>query len=130
MSDAAWIAVDWGTSHLRAWIMGAEDAVLSQHASDDGMGTLTPDGFAPALKRLVGDLDLPVIACGMAGSRQGWAEAPYVAVPCKPPGLDQATRVGKVHILPGMRQDQPPEVMRGEETQIAGFLSRDKDFDG
>ena len=130
MSDAAWIAVDWGTSHLRAWIMGAEGAVLSQHASDDGMGTLTPDGFAPALKRLVGDLDLPVIACGMAGSRQGWAEAPYVAVPCKPPGLDQATRVGKVHILPGMRQDQPPEVMRGEETQIAGFLSRDKDFDG
>lgn len=130
MTRPDWIAVDWGTSHLRVWEMSADDVVLDRHESKDGMGRLRPEEFAPALHKLVGKGSWPVIACGMVGSRQGWAEAPYVSVPCAPPGLEQATQVDGVHILPGLRQDQPPEVMRGEETQIAGFLSRHPDFDG
>ena len=36
-----WIAVDWGTSRLRAWAMGADGSVLQAAQSDMGMGALT-----------------------------------------------------------------------------------------
>ena len=140
-STTEWIALDWGTSHLRAWIMGPDGQVMERRESDAGMGTLAPDQFEKALLDLVDDClpagqVTPVIACGMAGSRQGWAEAAYRAVPCTPPGADLMTHVKttdarlNVHILPGVKQLQPADVMRGEETQIAGFLAREPDFDG
>ena len=71
-----WIAVDWGTSHLRAFAMGP-DGVLDERGSDKGMGKLTREGFEPALAELVcdwlGDAPLQVVICGMAGARQGWS---------------------------------------------------------
>ena len=138
-ASVAWVAVDWGTSHLRAWLIDAGGAVIERRQSDQGMGTLSRDGFEPALDALLSDLPqtrapLPVICCGMVGARQGWAEAPYIATPCPPPTLAQATRLTtrrfQVHILPGIKQTQPADVMRGEETQIAGFLASQPDFDG
>lgn len=135
-----WLAVDWGTSHLRVWAMTQGGTVQTRRVSDAGMGTLGRDGFEPALLDLAGDLldtgKTPVVVCGMAGSRQGWAEAKYVATPCTPPGIDRATRVPtsdprlSVHILPGVKQTNPADVMRGEETQIAGFLVLNPKFDG
>lgn len=135
-----WLAVDWGTSHLRVWAMSRTGTVKARRASDAGMGSLSRDGFEPALLDLASDLlgsnQTPVIVCGMAGSRQGWAEAKYVATPCAPPGIDRATHVPTndprlaVHILPGVKQTTPADVMRGEETQIAGFLSLNQKFDG
>ncbi|HKL69164.1 2-dehydro-3-deoxygalactonokinase [Salibaculum sp.] len=136
-----WLAVDWGTSHLRVWLMGPDGAVLDQRQSDRGMGHLSRDQFEPALLALVGDAlpdggSVPVIVCGMAGSRQGWAEAPYSAVPCAPPSIGSAVSVDTddprlcVSIVPGIKQVAPPDVMRGEETQIAGFLSETPGFDG
>lgn len=130
MSQPDWIAVDWGTSHLRAWLMSAEDQVIERRQSDAGMGGLAAAEFPAALRALVGDFAGPVVACGMVGSRQGWAEAPYATVPCNPPSARHTTRVGHVHILPGVKQMQPADVMRGEETQIAGFIARHTDFDG
>ncbi|MEL6617622.1 MAG: 2-dehydro-3-deoxygalactonokinase [Pseudomonadota bacterium] len=135
MGDVAWIAVDWGTSHLRAWLMDARGQVMERRQSDDGMGGLDRAGFEPALRALVGDaLDAPVLACGMVGSRQGWAEAPYATVPCAPPGAAEAVRVAgidlDVRILPGVKQLKPADVMRGEETQIAGFMATHPEFDG
>lgn len=139
-----WIAVDWGTSNLRAWAMGP-DGPLAQASSDDGMGRLTREAFEPALIRLiepwlpeqpVADQPMPVIACGMVGSRQGWQEAPYRAVPCVPLDAGQVTRVVtldprlSVTIAPGIKQMSPADVMRGEETQIAGALALDPEFDG
>jgi len=131
MTQADWIAVDWGTSHLRAWAMGPGGAVLGKAESADGMGGLRPAEFEPALLRLVeswlGTGTTPVIACGMVGAKQGWAEAPYRPVPCKPgaatPIAPNVTdpRIA-LHILPGISQDSPADVMRGEETQVAGIL--------
>jgi 2-dehydro-3-deoxygalactonokinase len=135
---ADWIAVDWGTSHLRAWAM-AGDAVLAEAASDDGMGRLTRAQFEPALLRLIdpwlGAVRMPVVACGMVGSRQGWVEAPYATVPCRPlPEALVAVPVTDpridVRVVPGLRQMEPADVMRGEETQIAGFLAATPGFDG
>ncbi|SHH13406.1 2-dehydro-3-deoxygalactonokinase [Marivita hallyeonensis] len=135
-----WLAVDWGTSHLRVWGMSRDGAVKFRKTSDAGMGHLTRDQFEPALLDLVGEAletdRTPVVICGMAGSRQGWAEAKYVAVPCAPPGIDRATPLATrdprltVHILPGVKQTSPADVMRGEETQIAGFLALNPKFDG
>ncbi|MFC3182045.1 2-dehydro-3-deoxygalactonokinase [Cypionkella sinensis] len=134
-----WIAVDWGTSNLRAWAMGAQ-GVLASAGSDDGMGKLAPAQFEAALLRVIapwlGSGVTPVIACGMVGARQGWVEAPYRAVPCAPaaPGDLMAVATAdprlQVMIAPGLRQDKPADVMRGEETQIAGALALLPNFDG
>lgn len=135
----AWIAVDWGTSNLRAWAMAADGTILAETGSDDGMAKLAPDGFEPALLRLIAPWlggNPPVLACGMVGSRQGWREAPYRAVPCTPldpaalipaPTLDPRLRVT---IAPGLMQADPADVMRGEETQIAGALRLMPRYDG
>ncbi|MDG4647163.1 2-dehydro-3-deoxygalactonokinase [Roseibacterium sp. SDUM158017] len=136
---ADWIAVDWGTTHLRAWAMAEDGTHKAEARSDDGMGVLTRAEFEPALLRLVepwlGSRTVPVLVCGMAGSRQGWTEAPYVSVPAKPgelapvPVETRDTRI-RVSILPGLSQSSPSDVMRGEETQIAGFLAQSPGFDG
>jgi 2-dehydro-3-deoxygalactonokinase len=130
---AEWIAVDWGTTNLRAWAMEG-DAVLASASAPDGMAVLARDGFEPALLRVIAswlddDRVTPVVACGMAGARQGWREAPYATVPGAPldatafvrvPTVDRRIAVTIVH---GMSQSDPPDVMRGEETQIAGLLA-------
>ncbi|SNY50044.1 2-keto-3-deoxygalactonate kinase [Pseudooceanicola antarcticus] len=138
---ADWIAADWGTSNLRLWAIGPEGEILAERSSADGMGGLTPDKFEPALLRLADDLlapdrVTPVLICGMAGAKQGWIEAPYAQVPC-PPAFGGAPVVAptgdariSVRIMPGLCQSGPADVMRGEETQIAGFLADEPDFDG
>jgi 2-dehydro-3-deoxygalactonokinase len=133
-----WIAADWGTTNLRVWAMSPSGTVLATATSSDGMGTLDRAGYEPALLALIGDWLTgapPVIACGMVGSRQGWIEAPYATTPCP------ATPIGfvcpavndprlAVHIIPGIKQTAPADVMRGEETQIAGYLALNPGFDG
>ena len=136
-----WIAVDWGTTHLRAWVFGPDRTQIDSLVSADGMGRLSPDQFEPALLALIDpylpeDRRTPVIACGMVGARQGWAEAPYADAPCPPPGVRDAVLAPvmdprlRVHILPGVSQSAPADVMRGEETQIAGILVGEPEFDG
>lgn len=134
-----WIAVDWGTTHLRAFAMGPGGR-FAEAASEDGMSRLMRDGFEPALVRLIelwlGAGVMPVLACGMVGSRQGWHEAPYRTVPCAP--LDPGSLVPvpvrdprlTLRIAPGLKQLRPADVMRGEETQIAGALALTPSFDG
>lgn len=135
LTKPEWIAVDWGTSALRVWAIGRDGAVVANAASDDGMGKLRPDEFEPALLGLVGNWlpagggAMQVIVCGMAGARQGWLEAPYRAVPCAPVASGRLTQVRTgdrriaVNIIPGLSQDDPPDVMRGEETQLAGLVA-------
>ena len=135
---ADWIAVDWGTSNLRAWAM-KDDQPIAEATSDNGMGSLTKPEFEPALLSLIdpwlGTAKTPVFACGMVGARQGWVEAPYGTVPCKPHGQPFAcpdTRDPRidVRVIPGLKQTDNPDVMRGEETQIAGLLKAMPNFDG
>ncbi|TFL19959.1 2-dehydro-3-deoxygalactonokinase [Jannaschia formosa] len=132
-----WIAVDWGTTALRATLMAP--GAIETRISDKGMNTLTRNAFEPTFLDLCGDwIDGPtrVIACGMVGARQGWAEAPYATVPAAPLGtgltrVDAADPRLDIRIVPGLRQLAPhADVMRGEETQIAGILREIKDLDG
>lgn len=139
MGDLDWIAVDWGTTHLRVWAMSTSGDVLAQAASDDGMGRLSQDGFEPALLALIDPWlsgRTRILACGMVGAKQGWQEAPYQTVPAKPSALAPmrvtATRDPRLDlwIVPGLSQSSPADVMRGEETQIAGAIAMAPNFDG
>lgn len=137
-----WIAVDWGTSNLRAWAMWrGHDEPLDHAQSDAGMAGLARDGFEPALLALIEPWlagavgPVPVIACGMVGARQGWIEAPYASAPC-PALAAPLTRAPTadprlaVWITNGVSQSIPDDVMRGEETQIAGVMAAIPAFDG
>lgn len=127
------IAIDWGSSNLRASLLDAAGSVIDTRTAPDGVMAV-PDGrFAETLLKLCGDwMDahaVPLIASGMIGSRQGWQEAPYIACPA---GLASAAsqlvrvdvRPGAVlHIVPGIccvGVDGVHDVMRGEETQLWG----------
>jgi 2-dehydro-3-deoxygalactonokinase len=132
-SPPALIAVDWGSSSFRAYLMAADGAILDETASADGVASVKPGHFPEAFRRLVGGwLDahasLPVIASGMVGSRNGWREAPYVGCPA---GLDDiaaglvAVQAGDrtAHLAPGLScewLDGEADVMRGEEVEILG----------
>ncbi len=142
MKNIVWIAVDWGTSNLRVWGVDANGGLVVEASSDKGMAKLDRAGFEPALLELIGgwlpeDRQIPVVACGMVGARQGWLEVPYLETPCKPVFPEAIGRPDtrdqrlRVFILGGIKQTTPaPDVMRGEETQIAGVLSADPSFEG
>lgn len=141
---AEWIAADWGSSRLRVWAMTDEDEEIGRAESDAGAAGLERDAFEPALLALIEPWLGPglrsgrtlVLASGMIGARGGWAEAPYLACPCEPfDGAAAATADAlderlSIRILPGVSQAKPADVMRGEETQIAGFLAAEPTFDG
>lgn len=134
MSNAALVAVDWGTTSFRLWLLSRDGQVLGERRSSEGMTTAMNSGFESTLNAhldaLSAPVDIPVIICGMAGARQGWVEAGYVDVPCNLSAvLSAATPVPNVardiRILPGIAQrfEATPDVMRGEETQLLGALS-------
>lgn len=134
MSNPAYIAVDWGTSSFRLWMLDRHGAILAERRSGEGMTTAAASGFAAILDSHLAAIDapagLPVLICGMAGARQGWVEAGYVDLPAPldsiltgaVPVKDQAR---DVRILPGLakRRADAPDVMRGEETQLLGALA-------
>ena len=143
--QAQLIALDWGTTSLRAYKLAAGGVVLEQRALSSGIMQLpkTPrvihggecaDGFELAFEEACGDWldaqpDLPVIACGMVGSAQGWREAAYCETPANVANLGNSLqtlvslRGTLVHIVPGVIQrSRLPNVMRGEETQVLGVL--------
>lgn len=136
-----WAGVDWGTSNLRVWVMAADDKPLHSLGSSAGMGTLQPDQFEATLIALLepwlqAGQTLPVICCGMVGARQGWSDAGYLSTPVDANSRSQAHAVTthddriSVAILPGVKQASPADVMRGEETQIAGLLHQTPTFNG
>ncbi|ANH99384.1 2-dehydro-3-deoxygalactonokinase [Pseudomonas koreensis] len=143
--QAQLIALDWGTTSLRAYKLAAGAVVLEQRALSSGImqlpktsrvinGGECADGFELAFDEACGDWldaqpDLPVIACGMVGSAQGWREAAYCETPANVAHLGNSLqtlvslRGTRVHIVPGVIQrSRLPNVMRGEETQVLGVL--------
>ncbi|WP_419906322.1 2-dehydro-3-deoxygalactonokinase [Hoeflea sp.] len=127
-------AIDWGTTSFRIWLMSEDGSALSERRSHEGMTVAGESGFERVLETHMQALEapeaLPVIICGMAGSRQGWQEARYLSVPSQLSDvIAKAVRVEgpsrDVRILPGLarRDATRPDVMRGEETQLLGAFS-------
>ena len=129
------IGLDWGTSSQRAFRLGADGTLLERREAACGI-LHVPDGrFDAALRAIAGDWiaagETHVLLSGMIGSRQGWVEAPYLPCPAGPDDLAAAlVRVpfegATVLLVPGLTDADDadtPEVMRGEETQLAGLPS-------
>ncbi|MEN8949509.1 2-dehydro-3-deoxygalactonokinase [Planktotalea arctica] len=139
MAEISFIAVDWGTTSFRLWVTTSDGKIAGTFNGPLGMSQLKRNDFANVLEDSIAKLsigsDVPVIICGMAGAAQGWCEAPYLQAPTrldtlgakaiKVPGINR-----DVWILPGIKQMAPANVMRGEETQIAGLLYHKTGFEG
>jgi 2-dehydro-3-deoxygalactonokinase len=129
MGSLSHVVVDWGTSSFRLWALDPSGRVLAERRSAQGLAASAAEGFEAVLESHLGALGVPkrvpVMMCGMAGSRTGWVEAPYLNAPVR---LDHlagqaiaAPTAGRVvRILPGIAQRDiaHPDVMRGEETQL------------
>ena len=125
------VAVDWGTSSLRGALINSDGVVLEKRAFPQGILQVAHGQFQHVFEQRFGDWMSAGTLClisGMAGSRQGWREAPYC--PC-PSGFEdiaqhlQWIEKDRMGIVPGLStwNDDTPDVMRGEEIQIFGALA-------
>ncbi|WP_080313138.1 2-dehydro-3-deoxygalactonokinase [Burkholderia pseudomallei] len=131
----ALLAVDWGSSSLRAYLLDSRGSVLHSRATPHGVFHLPAGGFEAAFEELLSEWEplpprLPMLACGMIGSAQGWLEVPYVRCPAAPADIAagivplKLPRGRTLHIVPGAAlSGEMPNVMRGEETQVIGALA-------
>ena len=134
-----WIAIDWGTSNFRAYLM-KNDEVLDKISSNDGMKFVKKNYFENILiknisKWLPSNEVIEILASGMVGAKQGWIEVPYTETPCSVMKLKVLSpkvnnKKIKIYILSGVSQNNPEDVMRGEETQLAGYFMDNPNFSG
>ncbi len=133
MTEPAYIAIDWGTSSFRLWMIDRNGDVLAERRSGEGMTTAARVGFETVLdahRAAIGaPKDLPVLVCGMAGAKQGWVEAGYLDTPTDLSAIPAAAvRIAgldaDIRVLPGLAQRDAaaPDVIRGEETQLLGAV--------
>lgn len=133
MAAGAFIAADWGTSNLRAWRVDGAGRMQASAEFPLGVSRLAPGEaaarFEAEVRPALGGEGLPALLCGMIGSTLGWTLAPYVDCPASlnrlAAGLVEAAP--GVRIVPGVRGPGliGPDVMRGEETQVLGWLAAD-----
>jgi 2-dehydro-3-deoxygalactonokinase len=125
------IAIDWGTTALRGARLDADGAVLEERSFPRGLASLQPGEFKAVFEQHFGDwMALPGSLCligGMAGSKQGWIEAPYCACPARFEDICAQlvwVEPQRIAIVPGLKCQHAgiPDVMRGEELQIFGAL--------
>ncbi len=127
------IGVDWGGSNLRVFRFDRNGGVVQRRASKRGVATIDGGQFSEALGELIPDWTaegaVNLTMCGMVGSRNGWAEAAYVACPTEMEAISSqclslATPFGPARIAPGLSVERNGviDVMRGEETQMLGAL--------
>ena len=116
------LAVDWGTTNRRTYLIDDGRAVRSER---DGRGVMAiaPGGFeaeVAAIRQAFGDL--PMLLAGMVGSNIGWRQAPYAAAPVGISGLVEELLWVDDHtaIVPGIATSD--DVMRGEEVQLLGAV--------
>ncbi len=130
------VAVDWGSTNFRARLV-IDGEVEDRVESPDGIRHRRDRDFDDILGAHCGHWarqhpGIPVIMSGMIGSREGWREVPYVTAPAGAAEIGAglvtvpSRHFDSVAILPGVRFDHPEggttDVMRGEETQVIGFL--------
>jgi len=125
--SGAFIAVDWGTTNRRAYVVDGGEVVATER---DDMGILSvPSGGFPAAVAALRERHggLPMLLAGMVGSNRGWHDAGYVAAPAGIADLAAglATPEPGVAIVPGVcRNDEHrQDVMRGEEVQLLGAVA-------
>lgn len=131
------IALDWGTTRARAFLISPSGEVLQRRVADQGIQSVPDGGYPDAFESLAGDFrreapDAAIVLAGMVGSRNGWVEASYVACPASAEAVAAAAITVELSegtsatIVPGLSCDEGAfDVMRGEETLVFGLGLRD-----
>ncbi len=120
------IAVDWGTTNRRGYLVEADGRMTDEFEDDRGILAVESGGFPEALSQITERLgERPLLLAGMIGSNRGWIEAPYAPCPAGLPELAgnlKWVEPGRVAIVPGVSYlaGDKADVMRGEEVQILG----------
>ncbi|WP_295520451.1 2-dehydro-3-deoxygalactonokinase [uncultured Stenotrophomonas sp.] len=133
-NDAPIIGINWGSSNFRAFLIAADGRVLDSVEQPRGIAGLDRAQMQALLEQTVTAWPgaAAVYACGMVGSNIGWSDAGYADCPATPQRLAAQlhhTRIGQVpvSIVPGLAcqrvQDDAPDIMRGEETELLGLLA-------
>ena len=136
--DVQFVAADWGTTHLRAYLAERDASgtvSVVDRRTGPGITSIEPGEFADCLWGIVADWittgeTTRVLVSGMASSTIGWAEVPYVDCPTDAAGIAAATRdvafgEATATLVGGVRCTNPlglADVMRGEELQTFGAL--------
>lgn len=132
-STTPWVGIDWGTTNIRAYHV-ANKTLMNQSSKQIHITDCAKVGFENTLDELIGDWDLrentSILICGMAGSKMGWVEAPYVNCPASVSDLLhnalQVPHHKNITIIPGLSyldKQGAYDVMRGEEVQLLGLFS-------
>lgn len=130
------VLCDWGGSRLRAFL--DLDGTIVDRREGPGINRLGAHAPAAALSEVL-DIwrsadPLDVYLCGMAGSRNGLAEVPYVRAPVTAEAWRQGRQRVRIDgvgacIAAGIQAENfrdAPDLMRGEETQIFGALTLER----
>lgn len=126
-----WIAAYWGPSQLQVWAMQGTTVLARAHAPRNPLdNTPFETALLPLIEPWLG-ANTPVIAAGQIGE----IGAPFRAVPCTPLAAQTTTAPStdsrlNLHVITGLKQNTPADMMCGAETQIAGFLALNIDWDG
>jgi len=137
------IAGDWGTSNLRLYLCQYIHTGSSILETRYGQGiSEINDDFEDKFFSLTQEwFDLhgpmPVLLSGMIGSNIGWKEAPYLSCPVTAADISDGrisftARDVAFSILAGLRTSNPigsPDIMRGEELQLLGWLRANSQAD-
>ncbi len=124
---------DWGTTRLRTWVIGPDGDVRAFRRFALGVGGLGPgeaaERFEDEVRPAMDAQGMPALLSGMIGSNLGWVSAGYVECPARLGAIARSltTAAPNVWIVPGLRCAglAGPDVMRGEETQLLGWLASD-----
>lgn len=120
-----YIAVDWGSTHLRAWLYSGGQCRDSLQLPY-GVSRLAEQTARQVFDRYIEPWrvreTLPVVMAGMIGSDAGWQPVPYLACPVSLHELSARLYevAPRVWIVPGLKTAS--NVMRGEESQLLGAL--------
>ena len=122
------IAVDWGTTNRRAYLIDASGTRTDEFEDHKGVLSVPSGGFEAAVAEIRNRLgDKPLLLAGMVGSNRGWKEARYVPAPA---GIGEIARAvvwaGECEAIdPGVSylKNDRADVMRGEEVQLLGAVA-------
>ena len=134
------VAVDWGSSRFRAFLLNDTGELLDTVENDKGVFGHEGKGFEDSLLSSCGKwlseyAKIPILMAGMIGSRAGWLETEYLSCPVSPRSVSASLVRGPdiashpVYLVPGVTVrcvTDNPDVMRGEETQTFGALGEDR----
>lgn len=136
----SYIAIDWGSSNLRAYFIQANDRT-NQFSSNKGVKNIVDVSEYPLIiKEIItqfgASASVPILMGGMVGSANGWVNTEYLHCPFSLnsissqliPFPEQSEIPNSIYLFPGLCISDSSTgthgVMRGEEVQLIGALSQ------